>query len=142
MTPAAFNPPVVPNIPGAILQGRLPLQPRAPRARVSQEGILVVGQATPKIRVSQEGVVVVGQATPKIRVSQEGVVVVGQAVPNIRVSQEGILVIAMARIKYSMPSAYSPAIPNTPGSTLAGGLPQTGIQSGVKTNAAIMLAHF
>src|SRR5215831_11514823 len=45
-------------------------------ARVSQEGLLVVGQASTTARVSQEGALVVTQAAAKARVSQLGALVI------------------------------------------------------------------
>ena len=62
-------------------------------ARVSQTGVVSVGEGTPKVRTSQTGAAVVGTGTPKARVSQAGAGVVWQGTPNARVSQTGLLVI-------------------------------------------------
>lgn len=63
-----------------------------PNARVSQQGIAAVTQASPNLRVSQEGIATVVQSTVNLRVSQEGVATVVQY-GFARVSQMGVLTV-------------------------------------------------
>lgn len=59
-------------------------------ARVTQEAVETVSDATPKARLTQDVVEVVGDATPQLRLTQETTEVVSNANPNLRLTQVAV----------------------------------------------------